>query len=70
MSLINQMLRDLDARRAPAADRAQLQNVVLAAPQKRPSRLVPAAALGIAAVAGAAGAWYWFAGKTQPARPA
>jgi MSHA biogenesis protein MshN len=69
MSLINQMLRDLDARRAPAADRAQLQNVVLAAPQKRPTRLVPVAVLAIVVLAGGVGAWYWFAGKAQPAPP-
>lgn len=67
MSLINQMLRDLDARRAPAADRAQLQNAVHAAP-RRPARLLSVFGLVAVGVALAgAGAWYWLTGRAQPA---
>jgi MSHA biogenesis protein MshN len=66
MSLINKMLRDLDARRAPAADRAQLQDMVHAT-QQRPGRALPWVALAIAVMAaGGAGTWYWLAGRSQP----
>jgi MSHA biogenesis protein MshN len=67
MSLINQMLRDLDARRASAADRAQLQDIVHAAPQS-PRGNWAAMVLGILAVAAAAGGvWYWLLGGTPRA---
>ncbi|MDD5248830.1 MAG: tetratricopeptide repeat protein [Rhodocyclaceae bacterium] len=67
MSLINQMLRDLDARRAPAAERAPLQNEVHAAPQ-RGGRNWPLLALASAlTLAAAAGVWYWT--KVQSAPP-
>ena len=69
MSLINQMLRDLDARRAPAADRTQLQDMVHAA-QKRPGRFGPVPILSIAVLAaGAAGVWYWLSSRGQPVPP-
>ncbi|HEX8987415.1 MAG TPA: tetratricopeptide repeat protein [Rhodocyclaceae bacterium] len=68
MSLINQMLRDLDARRAPAADRAQLQDIVHAAPKAAGTGGSRAGLLlGIGALAAVAGgAWYWLTPASVP----
>jgi MSHA biogenesis protein MshN len=67
MSLINQMLRDLDARRASTPEQIPLQTTVRAT-YGRPSRLRPALGLAVAAAA-AAGGWYWAAGKPAQVPP-
>lgn len=67
MSLINKMLRDLDARRAPAADRPILPNAVHLAHRRAGRDWLPMllACGGGALLAGVA--WYWFAGRSASA---
>src|SRR5208282_5937724 len=59
MSLLNQMLRDLDKRRASSAERAALPNQVRALPGTTPDHAPWGWLLGIVAVIGMAAAlWY------------
>lgn len=67
MSLINQMLRDLDARRALAKDRPAIPDAVHPV-QRQPARYGLVVALGVGVVA-LAGIGYWAASGTRSAAP-
>lgn len=69
MSLVNKMLRDLDARRAGETERAALPSAVtpLAARQAPPASWPRWAAVGVVAVLAVAGWMHW--GNLSPATP-
>lgn len=66
MSLLNQVLRDLDARHAPNVDRAALPGELHALP---PERLRPWRLLVLAVAAAGGAAWYLLAAQTPPPEP-
>lgn len=68
MSLINQMLRDLDARQAPSSDRVALPAAVHALPPEPPRSWPKFAAAGVLAGV-AALSWYVLAGRGDPPKP-
>lgn len=67
MSLINKVLRDLDARHAPAVDRAALPSSVHVISPPRPRRRWMPLTLVLVTVA--AGGWYFLEGPGSPAPP-
>lgn len=70
MSLINQMLQDLEKRQSDAETVPELPGVVHAAPAARTSFAWQRVALPVLAVAGAAGVFYWlFAAVPKPEQP-
>lgn len=71
MSLINQMLRDLEARRSDDLDRQKLQREIRALPLPPPERSnVHYLALGLGLALAASGGWYWYAEyEAKPAAP-
>jgi MSHA biogenesis protein MshN len=67
MSVVNQMLRELDRRRASAAERADLPGMVRALPPPRPSFVRPAlAGIALAAACGVATAAWLTLGRDAP----
>ncbi len=67
MSLLNQMLRDLEKRRASSVERAALPNQVRALPGTTPDRAPWGWLLGIAAVIGMTAALLWYVLQLQHA---
>ncbi|MBX9904532.1 MAG: tetratricopeptide repeat protein [Burkholderiales bacterium] len=72
MSVINQMLVDLERRRASGEERNRIPDHVRVLPDdtqavRRPPIRIAAAALGVALIA--AGAWWWLAGRSTVTLP-
>lgn len=66
MSLVNKMLRDLDARRAAPGERAALPAAVTPLAARQAPRQGKAVWLGALLVAAAAAAWWWFLPAAPP----
>lgn len=72
MSVINQMLVELERRRASGAERNRIPDHVRALPEASPARALPLAgiAAGLAVLAAlAAGTWWWMQRPAEPVPP-